>query len=656
MKRTIIPLLFLAIAAAVSCTKETAEPVENKPVVKTVSLVPVETKTAFGSVSGGVYPVEWTSEDTAIAYAVGGKSGESYTVGEAARTANPTVSFNAAVSKPTDGADFNIVAVSPQIALKTVYVSGTKSHRLNVEIPSSQACSSTGPDPKAQVIYAKSGSFSEVPEYVNLAFHHITSYLHINFKNVANPENVVSVTVSSEDLDLSGRMFFYTGDSSTDVNNMLKSITVVSSSDVNPLDLANVWVGLAPVDLRGKKLSFEIVLSDGGVGTVLKKDVVFPSDDKYNLLSGVVGEFSVNMSGIDSVPAEKFVKVTDASELSQGDEIIIVSGVDNAALSTAQNANNRGAAGISTDGSIIWNPSSSVQRIILKNSYFTDGGRTGEYSLSADAGFLQFEEGGNYLRSNKVTSDQENSSWKITFDGSGNAQIKTASSLARQLKYNSGSNLFSCYTSGQSDVQIYKNATHTTPLLWYETWAGGTKSQTPAEYQSETPSTFGSVTYSSDNGKGTKAYTRLYIDGLVFLDSKDAGTEANASLYLTDNKYHNNMIGNGGGYLKVDGINCDGIKKALLTYYCNTNLDKTNHLVTASTDVVVSSLSQETVVYNYTYDNAGTPQAKNKNVRIVTAELDFTSYDSATFWLQFTNNATANIRTSFFEVRVLEYK
>jgi hypothetical protein len=79
-------------------------------------------------------------------------------------------------------------------------------------------------------------------------------------------------------------------------------------------------------------------------------------------------------------------------------------------------------------------------------AFFTGDGYL--YAASSDA---------NKLLTQK--SNNANSSWAITIDGNGVATIKAQGTNARNwLRYNSASNghLFSCYSSGQDDVSLYK--------------------------------------------------------------------------------------------------------------------------------------------------------------------------------------------------------
>ena len=61
---------------------------------------------------------------------------------------------------------------------------------------------------------------------------------------------------------------------------------------------------------------------------------------------------------------------------------------------------------------------------------------------------------GNSLRTSETLD--ANSSWTVTFEVGGNAVIANSADATRTVRWNSSSPRFACYTSGQTDVQLYK--------------------------------------------------------------------------------------------------------------------------------------------------------------------------------------------------------
>ena len=119
-------------------------------------------------------------------------------------------------------------------------------------------------------------------------------------------------------------------------------------------------------------------------------------------------------------------------------------------MSTTQNGNNRGQTAITKDGNDLATPSSSVQRFTLKA-----GKTSGTWAFYTGSGYLHAaRSSSNYLRTETTLS--VNSSWTVTIATEGIATIKATGSYTRNwMRYNSSSNIFACYGSGQADVCIY---------------------------------------------------------------------------------------------------------------------------------------------------------------------------------------------------------
>lgn len=141
--------------------------------------------------------------------------------------------------------------------------------------------------------------------------------------------------------------------------------------------------------------------------------------------------------------------VTDINELSIGDTIIITDSDNTKALSTIQNKNNRGTVAIELiDGIIQYN--SEIQEITLESGLIAD-----TFALNAGNGYLYAaSSSSNYLRTESTLSN--NSSWKITISNNIATIISQGDYTRNNLKYNKSSNIFSCYSSGQNDISIYK--------------------------------------------------------------------------------------------------------------------------------------------------------------------------------------------------------
>lgn len=206
----------------------------------------------------------------------------------------------------------------------------------------------------------------------------------------------------------------------------------------------------------------EITLVAAGKTTI---SVTVAGDATYNEGKG---SYVLTVENAPIVSGETWNLVTDASTLAEGDVIVIVAANADVAMSTTQNSNNRGQQAITknTNNNTV-TINDKVQQLTLGA-----GKKTGTFSLSTGSGFLYaVSSSDNYLRTQ--TNLNDNGSWTITI-ASNNATIKAQGANTRNLlKYNSNSSIFSCYSSGQGAVQIYRlNDTRASQSISYSAETG----------------------------------------------------------------------------------------------------------------------------------------------------------------------------------------
>ena len=150
--------------------------------------------------------------------------------------------------------------------------------------------------------------------------------------------------------------------------------------------------------------------------------------------------------------ADTYKLVSSIDEIGESADCLIVNTANKKAMSTTQNNNNRGASDVTiTNNEII--PSENVA--VVKITKITKDNGT-EYSFyvtnGSDTGYLYAaSSSSNYLR-----TQSDLASATVTIGTNGNAEIKFTNGFTRNLlRYNTSSKLFSCYSSGQGDVQLY---------------------------------------------------------------------------------------------------------------------------------------------------------------------------------------------------------
>ena len=209
--------------------------------------------------------------------------------------------------------------------------------------------------------------------------------------------------------------------------------------------------------------SGKITLVAAGTTTI---SVTVAGDDTYNEGKG---SYELTVENAPIVSTATWSLVTDASTLAEGDVIVIVAAGSNVALSTTQNDNNRGQQAITKNSNSTVTIDDKVQQLTLGA-----GTTTGTFSLSTGSGGYLYASSSksNYLKTT-ATLDA-NGSCTITIDESNNATIKANGTNTRNwLRYNSNSSIFSCYSSGQDDVRIYRmNDTRASQSISYSAETG----------------------------------------------------------------------------------------------------------------------------------------------------------------------------------------
>lgn len=430
-----LSIAVIGLTAMFSCqTKEIDRPIERESKIVHFHASELETKTAFGERTGeGKYPTLWTENDSKVKVSLNYAAAKDAVV-------NPsddfkTASFNASIEDDETGS-YTFYALSPSTAQYAPYSSSTKT--VGIEIPSTQTTLTNSVDEAAQILVAKSETFDEFPEGVELSFSHAVAYGRMSLVNLNLGTAVISSVSLTSSENFAGRYSY-----SPDTGEMTE-ISASKTITVNTSSASDIWFACAPVDLSDGGTLDVVVNTDKGTFT---RPIVFPAD-KGNFVAGHVAKFSVNMQGISLVAPEVYTLVKSKSELTVDSEVIIVASTEDFAISTTQNSNNRGQAGVTKTGETINSPAGNVQvfNLVVGNKDNTAAFKVGEeylYSVS----------GKNYLRTGYFN---DAASWNISVSPEGIATINNYANTAYNIKYNASDRLFSCYTTAQTAVCIYK--------------------------------------------------------------------------------------------------------------------------------------------------------------------------------------------------------
>ena len=143
-----------------------------------------------------------------------------------------------------------------------------------------------------------------------------------------------------------------------------------------------------------------------------------------------------------------YVLVEDVATLTSGMQVIIAN-TDNGVAMGEQKSNNRGEVQVTISENTL-TPAEGVEIFTLE-----DGTSAGTFAFKTSAGYIYaVSSGDNYLRT-QSTKDA-NGSWKITITDGVTSIVAQGENSRNTMQYNSGSKIFSCYSSSsQKPVSLY---------------------------------------------------------------------------------------------------------------------------------------------------------------------------------------------------------
>ena len=158
-----------------------------------------------------------------------------------------------------------------------------------------------------------------------------------------------------------------------------------------------------------------------------------------------------------------WVLVTAANEIADGDKIVIAAADENFAMKSYESGNNCKQVAVTKLGDnrfLKWTSEIGVFQLAA-NGTIQDV-NTEQYLYAAGTG------SNNYLKAaDEVPTDAEAAKpyiWTISYTD-GVATVKATSDNRNTLMYNTGSDLFACYASGQKDIALYKHVDNIDPTL-----------------------------------------------------------------------------------------------------------------------------------------------------------------------------------------------
>lgn len=323
MKMMKLWMLVVVATIASACSKQDDAGFEGAA-TKTVQFIANDAagRTIFGTPEEGVYPVLWEAEDNvSVSLNMCNR-----VVATALNLINDGTSATFKVSYPedeaTNAAEKTFYAVVPNTGISSFYNKEKDDPRFIIKVVADQTPRANSCDPKVQILYAQSATYSTIPEQVEMSFKHWCAYGCMTIKNLNTTEPIVKVQLTVDSY-LAGSTYWrptaenevdrlYNIGGSLAPKNPEKTITLNTSSVENPL-----WFAALPVDLSGKEMTIRVTLENGDTYT---KTITFANGDG-NFQAGRIAKFAVNFADVEKEEGIKpfqLYEIYKENEVAQG--------------------------------------------------------------------------------------------------------------------------------------------------------------------------------------------------------------------------------------------------------------------------------------------------------------------------------------------------
>lgn len=460
MKNLFTRLMLVAVAAMgfVACQEGyedvTITPEATEIVMTFVAEAP-DTRTSV-AIDGNVAKYSWSEGDKVGFYYVATdvdykKKGSSK---EAVIADDGTATFTASFEANEDATSYNIGAFYPGNSWMS-HATENPFNNVKVKISNEQILTDGSFDPAADLMMSKPfmGVELNAEAVKTLEFSRIAAIGKMNLKLTGMDEGEVIESVKftlAEGIHFNGPVVLDMENSTYELGTTGTSNYVnLTGSLAADADRTAIFFTCFPGEYSGAyTIEVETDKATYSKTGELTKVLTFTAGDVLNFNATVGNRAEVE------IPTEVYTLLTDITDLTVGDKIIIAAMDYGYALSTTQNSNNRGRVEITKSGDLtkVTNLSTDVQIMTVEA-----GLKDGTFAFNTGSGYLYAaSSGANYLRTETDLSD--NSSWTVEVDSHGVATITAQGTNTRNvMQYNSTSKLFSCYApnSNQLPVSIY---------------------------------------------------------------------------------------------------------------------------------------------------------------------------------------------------------
>ena len=291
-------------------------------------------------------------------------------------------------------------------------------------------------DPAAYIMVLKPEVVTELPAEYTASFRRAVALNKITLTGVKEDISSVEITVPGEKY-LAGRRYMNltTGESGEVYYDQSNKVTVNSSFTGNSItdNSIDVWFTSWGVELaEGDELSIKMTSA-----TKTYTRTIAARAEGIKFVEGNLNKLTVNMSDATVETLDNF----------SGEYLIVNTDLTRAAQAW-DNGNNLPEFVLNARDGVVYE-SEGIENCKMTIEAQADG----KYTIKDANGLYLYAASSN---SNHLKGKEEASSWTIEQDGDKYVLTSSAQTSRNIMQYNEQSKIFSCYSSGQKDITLYK--------------------------------------------------------------------------------------------------------------------------------------------------------------------------------------------------------
>ena len=538
MKTRFISMSILAVAAVTlfSCAKvenEVVSPeketVESKGIPFEINVGSIDTKTTNDD-----YSTYWEAGDQVNLF-----HEASSVVGTYTHDGAFTAASNGSTSKFTGTIESNAPTSGDTYVWYAMYPYNSKYTQLDgskyIYIPATQTQAGNSSKAHLSGENCPLGGKSSATEYdatPTIIMKQLTSVVKVVVNNTTtNPITVSRVTFAHSSEKINGNTNLnLTGEDPAWSSSTGSSISVLNVTSGSALPAttgsAEFYIAIKPFTASAGSTVTLTVTTENGTQSVTSA----PLGSDFSFVAGKIHQLTFNYT--KTFTAQSFVL---ASGITAGDKVIIASGkADGAVKVMGQYVSGNNI--LAADGTV----SSEAITTTSAMGVYTVGGDSGSGYTFYDAEngwYLNStdEDGKNYLKG--IAAADEWNKWSVTIS-EGVAEIlnKGTGKTSYHIRYNSGNNIFSAYTSAQTPVYIYKLSSKTPVTLSFAESEISKTTDNYGEFTGQAATATPAVTPITYSMTGDPIGTITASTGAVALNGTDGVATVTAS-YAGDETY-----------------------------------------------------------------------------------------------------------------------